>query len=607
MILPEKMVKIQIITHKKWKRKLIEGLYNLGVLHIKDYTPRELEIGKPLEEAEEISRTLLKVRTALSKLPQVSSRKEKKLKTRKEIEKLCEGIISLVEKINSEQREIENKIKKLERYSEIKRYLKAIGIDTNLFWDSKKVAILSGLTRTFNEEAFSGMKIITLKYSKINDSYAVFIVSKKESEEEVRKVLHDFNFNEFDYALIREMKNVNPELELENLRKKSRKLEKELKTLSRENRKTLEIWKTKLEEEAQKAEAPLRFAESKSVILIEGWIPADETNKIISTIRGITKDKAYIKTEEVKRKEEAPVKLSHPFPIRSFKTFLEVYSLPKYGEIDPTIFLFLTFPVYFGFMLGDIGYGIVTLVLALIAKKKIPSLKDLSNILVLASFSTIFFGFLYGEFFGTEEVAGVKLPHVISRIHSIDELFAVSVIFGLIHITIGLILGFINTYMAHGIKHAVLEKGSWLLIELAGILFFLFWKNMLNINPVIPGIIFITGVILLFKSEGFLGIVELPTLLSHILSYSRLMGVGVAIASLGLIINDLSGKVLAQGFVFLPLALIMLILGHALHIAIALLACSLHALRLNWVEFFTKFYKGGGRPYTPFGKILRGE
>jgi len=602
MIFPEKMVKVQIITHKKWKREIIESLYNLGVLHIKDYIPGEFELGKPLEEAEEISRILLKIRAALSKLPKVSSKKEKEIKSRKDVEKLCEDIISTVEKINFEQREVENKIKKLEKFLEIKRYLKAIGADINLFWESKKIAIISGLVKTFDEKAFKEIEILALKYSKIDNFYVIFIVSKKENEEKIRKILQNFNFNEFDYSLIKEMKNINPELELEKLKKKSKELQERLKSLAEQNLKTLEIWKERLEEQAEKAEAPLKFAESKNVILIEGWVPAKEVNKIINAVKEITKDKVYIKTEEVKRREEAPVKLSHPYPISSFKTFLEIYSLPKYGEIDPTFFLFLTFPIYFGFMLGDIGYGIVTLVLALVIKKKIPSLKEISNVFILASFSTIFFGFLYGEFFGVEEILGIKLPHVISRIHGIYELFTVSIIFGLVHITIGLILGFINAYIAHGIKHAIIEKGSWLLIEFAGILFFLLWKNSLNINPLIPEIMFIVGVILLLKGEGFLGIAELPTLLSHILSYSRLMGMGIAIASLGLIINDIAGKILAQGFIFIPIAIIILILGHALHVAIALLECSLHALRLNWVEFFTKFYKGGGIPYTPFGK-----
>lgn len=607
MILPEKMARIQIITHKKWKRKIIEGLYNLGVLHIKDYIPGDFEISKPLEEAEEISRILLKLRNALSRLPEVPSKKEKKIKTEKELEKLCEDIIKAVEKINFEQKEIENKIRKLEKYLETKSYLNIINVDTDSFWDSKTVAIISGLTKKFDEKAFNGIDMLTFKYSKVNDSYVVFIVVKKENEEEVRKILHEFNFTEFDYALIREMRNINVESELKNLRKKSKELVKELSIIARENRKTLEIWKRKLEEEAEKAEAPLRFAESKSAILIEGWVPVKESNKIINMVREITRDRAYVKIKEVKRKEEAPVKLSHPSPIRSFKTFLEVYSLPKYGEIDPTIFLFLTFPVYFGFMLGDIGYGIITLVLALIAKKKIPALKDISNILIFASVSTIFFGFLYGEFFGAEEVLGIELPHVMARMHSINELLVISVIFGLIHINTGLILGFINEYMAHGIKAAIFEKGSWMIVELGGLLFFFYWKNMLDINPVIPAAIFIIGTFLLLKGEGFLGIVELPTLLSHTLSYSRLMGVGIASASLALTVNELSGKILAKGFVFLPVVAVMLILGHTINILLGLLECSLHSLRLNWVEFFTKFYKGGGIPYTPFGKILRGE
>lgn len=607
MILPEKMAKVEIITHKKYKKKIIEGLYQIGVLHINDYEKGEFEIGKPLEEAEEISRILLKLRNTLSKLPKIKGKKQRKIKTKKEVERLCENITNTLEKINSQQKEIENKIKKIEKYMKIKHYLDVLGINANAFWDSKKVSILSGIVKNFDEKTFNKMKTLVLKYAEVDKLYAVYIIVKKDDENEVRKILQENGFVEFDYSFIKEMKNLKAEKELEILKKKSKELKKQIEDIAKEYRKALEEWKIKLEEEAKKAEAPLKFAESKSTILIEGWVPFKEREKIVKLVREITGDKAYIKIEEVKRREEAPVKLSHHSPVKSFIPLLKMYSLPKYSEVDPTIFMFITFPIYFGFMLGDIGYGLITLLLAIIAKRKIPSLKDLSNILILASVSSIFFGFVYGEFFGAEEIFGIKLPHIMARLHSINELLLISVIFGLIHINIGLLLGFVNEYIEHDIKKAILEKGSWLIVELGGILFFFYWKNILAINPLIPGIIFIIGVIMLAKGEGFIGVVELPTFLSHVLSFSRLMGVGVASASLALVINNLSSSILTKGFVFLPLVILMLILGHTINILLGLLECSLHSLRLNWVEFFTKFYKGGGIPYTPFGKKLRGE
>ncbi len=607
MILPDKIARVQIITHKKWKKEIVEALYSLGVLHIKDYVPGEFEISKPLEEAEEVSRILLKLRNVLSKLPSVESKKEKKVKTRRELEKMCESVNRAIEKIISEQKDVENEIRKVKKYLEIKAYLDVLGVDANSFWESKTVSIISGIVKKFDESEINGKGIIMLKHGKAGEFSCVYIVVKKKQEEEVRKALAEMGFVEFDYSLIREFANINAEQEIRKLKRRKKELEREMSYLAKEYRKTFEIWKNNLEEEAEKAEAPLKFAESRAAVFIEGWVPMKESEKIINAVKKITGNKAFVKIEEVKRKEEAPVKLSHPKPVGSFKSLLEMYSLPRYGEIDPTLFMFITFPIYFGFMLGDIGYGIVILAIALLMRKKVPGLKDFSNILLLASASSIFFGFLYGEFFGAEKLFGVALPHVISRLHSINELLIASVIFGLIHINTGLVLGFINEYMAHGIKAAVFEKGSWLVVELGGLLFFFYWKGMLNIDPVIPGTVFIIGTLMLMKGEGFIGVVELPTLLSHILSYSRLMGVGVASASLAMIINELSGNLLAKGIIFLPVVAIMLMIGHTVNIILGLLECSLHSLRLNWVEFFTKFYKGGGIPYTPFGKNLRGE
>ncbi len=603
MLRPEKMWKVSIIAHKRHKEKIVEALYSLGALHIKEYIPKEFELGKPFERAEELARVLLKVRNVLSKLPRIENGREKKIASLKECEKICDELTEKIDFFQKELKESETRLRNLKKSKKIKSYLEKLGLSPELFWESKTVEIIFGIAKKFNERLVNSFNIVTCKHAKIGkNEHALFLAAKKDESEELKRALAEMEFTEIDKTLVKELGKTNVEKEIKEAEKKIKEVSKAMEKLAREYRKALENFKSFLEEEAEKAEAPLKFAESKSVFWIQGWVPEKSKEELAKKINEICKGRAFIKLEEAKRKEEqTPVKLSHPKPVNNFKMLLEMYSLPKYSEIDPTFFMFLTFPLYFGFMLGDIGYGVITLALALFMRK-INFAKSLANIIILASISSIAFGFIYGEFFGAEEIFGYELPHLLVRIHSINELLVISIIFGLIHVNLGLVLGFINEYVAHGLKAAVFEKASWLVVELGGLLFFLYWKGILEINPLIPASIFLLGLAMLMKGEGFIGIIELPTLLSHILSFSRLMGVGIASASLAMIINELSGKFLAKGMLFLPIVVCMLVIGHAINIMLGLLECSLHSLRLNWVEFFTKFYKGGGIRYAPFGK-----
>ncbi len=603
MLRPEKMWKVGIIAHKKHKKRIIETLYSLGVLHIREYSPGEFELGKPLENAEEIARVLLKVRNVLSKLPKVGSGKERRIANLREGEKICDALAEKIEALQTELKEKEAKLSRLKKLEEINSYLKKLGVSPEVFWESKAVEIIFGTAKKFNEHLLTGVDFLVFRHARIRkDEHVLFLAVRKDELEKLGKILGEMEFTEIDKALVTELAEINVEREIKETRKKIKEISKALEKLAKEYRKSLESFRAFLEEEAEKAEAPLKFAESKNAIFIQGWVPEENKEELARKIDEVCKGKVFIKLEEAKRKEErTPVKLSHPKLVDNFRTFLEMYSLPKYSEIDPTFFMFLTFPLYFGFMLGDVGYGIVTLIIALFMRKA-NFAKNLANVLILASLSSIAFGFIYGEFFGAEKILGIELPHLIARIHSINELLVASVIFGLIHVNLGLILGFVNEYVAHGLKAAVFEKASWLVVELGGLLFFLYWKGILEINPLIPAGIFLLGVAMLVKGEGFLGVVEIPTLLSHILSFSRLMGVGIASASLALVINEIAGGLIEKGALFFPVAVILLLVGHAVNIGLGLMECSLHSLRLNWVEFFTKFYKGGGTRYTPFGK-----
>ena len=360
---------------------------------------------------------------------------------------------------------------------------------------------------------------------------------------------------------------------------------------------TKEILQTALEQ----TEAPLLFGASKHLISITGWIPEKNVKKVEQTVQQLSeKNEVELTLTTPTKEDDVPIKLQNPKVAKPFEFFLRMFSLPSYNEIDPTIIMAITFPIFFGFILGDIGYGIIVLALFLFLKKKLPAISDLFNIVIISSISSIIFGILFGEIFGTEEVFGYHLPHVLSRAHQIQDLLYISVAIGIIHINLGLLLGFINEKMNHGFKTALFAKGSWFLLEL-GVLIVAF-GNSIGI-PQIAGYVAIAAAILgLIKGEGITGVIELPALFGNMLSYARLMAVGVASVSLAAVVNQLSGQLFTSGSIFLIIVgVFTLLIGHTINIILGVAEGILHPLRLHYVEFFGKFYKGSSTPYKPFG------
>ena len=299
-------------------------------------------------------------------------------------------------------------------------------------------------------------------------------------------------------------------------------------------------------------------------------------------------------------KENAPIALENPNALKPFEFFLDLYTLPKYTELDPSFLMAITFPLFFGFMLGDVGYGIVTLLLFLFLRSKTKGvMKSLSGVLVWGSIATIIFGVVFGEVFGLEVIEHPLL----NRVHDPSLVLGVAVFVGFLHINLGLLLGFYNELKSHGFKHAFLAKLSWIGLEIGLILLAVDALGFAQIG-VIPGaVISLVSVVMLYLGEGAKGLVELPSIFSNMLSYGRLFAVGLSSVSIALVVNEMAAKMFEGGLIGIGIGIIILVIGHVLNIALGLIGPSLHSIRLHYVEFFSKFFHGGGAKYKPFGQI----
>jgi V/A-type H+-transporting ATPase subunit I len=176
--------------------------------------------------------------------------------------------------------------------------------------------------------------------------------------------------------------------------------------------------------------------------------------------------------------EKVPIALENPAPSEPFEVLVRAFSLPKYNEIDPTTFVALIYPFLFALMLGDIGYGAVVIGIGFLVQRRLKSkgIRDLAKILVYAGVLSVVFGFIYNEFFGVELfgprglIQFVYAYPTIPRFDNVLTLLLVTLVIGILMLTLGYVLGFVNEYRQHGLKHAVFSKVSWLLMLWGGVL-----------------------------------------------------------------------------------------------------------------------------------------
>ncbi|RLJ07250.1 MAG: hypothetical protein DRP13_04130 [Candidatus Aenigmatarchaeota archaeon] len=603
MIYPEKMSMVTIVAPKTHLERVIDELYRAKVLHIKKFRPEKgLSIGEPLENAEKVSKLFLELNSLKQNLSFENGKGDFSLK---EMEKTINEVSSQLKDLLEKEKEHSDRLKQLLEKKQTIEFIKSCGIrNLSVLKGYENVFLVAGQIQSTEKlkEALKGFDTIAFHSEPEKGTHNVIVFGKKPDEEKILAKLNETDFSRTELKGEWEYSDANKEME--NIEKEIASVEKELSDIKKRFGKLEETYGKKLGaiekrliEMVRKSEAPLNFAASDFTFIITGWVPEKNTNGLVNAVKKISKG-IYIRTEP---DSNGPTKLNNPKPMKPFEFFINLYTLPIPKEIDPTFLLFFTFPLFYGMMLGDIGYGLVIFIFFTILRFKLNRMKSLINITILSAVFTMVFGFFFGEFFGAEQIFGYQLHPYLHRLHEMNDLILISVIFGIVHITGGFVLGFVNELKQEGIKKAILAKMSWLLIETGGILFALDMFKVMSVNIAISAGLFFLGVIMLAFGEGFIGIVELPSLLSNILSYARLAAVGLASASLAVLVNGMANGMFQSGGLFAIMGVFILIAGHTINIMLGMLDSFLQSLRLHYVEMFTKFYHGNGTLYKPFG------
>jgi len=336
--------------------------------------------------------------------------------------------------------------------------------------------------------------------------------------------------------------------------------------------------------------------------VVSGWIPTEEVARTERALRTRVGDAVVV--EEVAREEwageEAPVVLRNPRIFRPFESVVTLLPLPRYGTMDPTPFVAVVFPMFFGLILGDVAYGALLAVVAVVLHRRSEAgtlLRSAAEIAGACAAFTVIFGFLFGELLGDLGSARLGLePILFHREEALLPFLGLAVAIGAVHLLLGLLLAVLAAFRRNGAREAA-GPGIMILMVIVVIV------AILAAVEVLPGAFFTPAVIgalvafpILVAVEGLVAPVELLSTLGRILSYARIMALGTASVMMAVAANRMIG-----GLGSLLVGALFALLFHAVNFVLGVFSPTIHALRLHYVEFFGTFYSTGGTEYRPFG------
>jgi V/A-type H+-transporting ATPase subunit I len=406
-----------------------------------------------------------------------------------------------------------------------------------------------------------------------------------------------------------------------------------------------------------------KFGKTKATSTVFGWCPAKQESELRDMVKSTTQEHSVVLSENPKD-DDVPILIKNPRWARPFETLTEMFALPRYGEIDPTVIIAPIFVIFFGLMLGDALYGVMVLIAGVILLKGMGrvnrSMRDFGIILSAIGVSTIILGSLQGGFMGPLDVnnpvtalfemIGFKPMLLVDPMANPIGLLQLALVIGLIHINIGLAVAVYQNAHNRKWKAILHDQVSWFLLEPCGALWiyeFFGWATFLDMWMNIAGIGILVGLVLLFIRKGPLAFFDITGFIGNWLSYARLLALGLATAGIALTINIILGMVMSVNLnwlccsiaaalfaallavghlkqksalkylsmVMLPIAIIgifsitfaLFLVGGIIFIAVHIgnaalqaLGAFIHSLRLQYVEFFGQFYEGGGKRFNPF-------
>jgi V/A-type H+-transporting ATPase subunit I len=362
------------------------------------------------------------------------------------------------------------------------------------------------------------------------------------------------------------------------------------------------VWRAVLQQELDLYEMLGRLAQTERAFVLRGWVPAGGEGEVREALPADT----TLEELPITGDEQVPVKLENPGPAEPFEGLLTLLGRPKYHALDPTGLMAIFLPLFFGMMLGDIGYGVVVMGIALFARSRFEGmLRNIATVIAMGGAWAVVWGILFGEMFGTlGEMIGlpVILYHRDDPEH-VTDLLLLALGVGAAHVVLGLVIGVWRS-IQHEDRSELMETGGKLIGLIAAFVLVAVLTDYLPqalMTPAIAGII--VGIVILGVAMGgrsaVLSPIEFVSTLGNIISYLRIAAIGLASVYLAVVANEIAGAVGS-----IVVGVIIAVLLHSLNIVLGMFTPTIQALRLHYVEFFSQFYNSGGRAYEPYTRRL---
>ena len=631
-----KMKKFKLFALEKDRKSLLKELQKFSYVHFvktkeEDESLKEIELNQDMTTIKEKSQKVKWMLNYFSKLFPKETKKEIDESSIKEtlfvlLEQQAskydfsndyENLANISGEIDSNKEEIANLEiyrKELSKWLNIKESLGNLkAFKTAKFFlgtvAKKNFEPLKDKLRNFEH---TYIEEISDESSQIN----IMLLTSNTEEKELKNELKTYSFTEvnfdFDTSFTEEYeKTENREEELKKANEKLKeKVEKLLKLIPK-----LLIQKEYLDNALMRETVVSNFKATDTVNVIEGYIPLDMEEEFKKIVNKNSNKSNYLEITEVdKDDEEVPILLKNSGITGLFASITQMYALPKYNEIDPTAILSIFYWIFFGMMVADFAYGLILFILsglALMIGKFDENKRKFLKFFFALSFSTMIWGLLYGSAFGDL----IKLPtQVLDSSKDFMSIFILSIIFGAIHLVIAL-----------GIKAYILIKNGYFMDVMYDV--FLWYLTLTSlIILLLAGRFglseFTKNIFIACAVIGMLGIVvfgarDAKTLVGRIggglyslygitsyigdfVSYLRLMALGLAGGFIASAINIIVKMLVSKGILGIILGVVVFTLGQSFNIFLSFLSSYVHTSRLTYVEFFSKFYEGGGKAFKKF-------
>ena len=651
-----KLSKLFIASHKTDTEAFLKKLQRISAVEIKPYSDK-LESGTlPIDTSRE---NKIKARKALDILNEYKDKELKKIAAkagklvikRAEYEKILESsdleeaadeIIGLdSEGAGLEHRVSETgpKINQLKMWSCYKQDMSDLG-------EKEKYTVRLGTIKSGRTDFNIILKELDKNHiscqsiSEEGDIICVILAHHNSFTGEAEKYISGLAFDEaeleaYEGTIEKNIETLNKNIEYyENRRQK---IIEQIGMLTEKYEKSLTVYLDYLDNNLEIEEALNLGFSTDSVSFYTAWIKKTDRDRILAIAQSFN----FVRIEEIEpeKGESIPVILENRSIFRPFEIVINLYGVPRYFEIDPTPFVSLFFAMFFGLCLSDAGYGIILAILTLIFAFRMKGAKQFLMLIFIGSIFTILAGAVFNGWFGDlpaylgidsffEKLAILGDP--IKSDKGSMNFFRLALALGVIHVMFGLFIKFFDSIRRRDWGGAFFDGLPWIVILVSLIIILLSTDMAVSMQlvsaPLFPsGIskilmwpILAGSIVIIFfgarqeKSWGFrifmgflnLTIVNgLTSFLGDFLSYIRLMALGLVTAGIGVAINKIAFQFLSIPVAGIAILIIILIFGHLFNIGINILGSFVHTLRLQYVEFFPKFYTGGGRPF----KALRDE